>query len=99
MNKATKKKIAAALDVMEDQEIAFVWNSSYSAVHNAKTSQLGGLKPGSRRDSAAPNLYWVAMFESKNKQIIPPPLIQASFATEPDTATAVAGLRVALENA
>ncbi|KAI6021037.1 hypothetical protein EDC04DRAFT_2901592 [Pisolithus marmoratus] len=99
MNSATKKRIAAALDVMEDREITFVWSSSYGAVHNANTSQLGGLKPGSRRDSASPNLYWVAMFESKGKQIIPPPLIEASFATEPNTPTAVAKLREVLQAA
>jgi hypothetical protein len=38
----------------------------------------------------------VGIFTVSNKRIVPPPLIQASFAAVPDTATAVAGLREAL---
>jgi hypothetical protein len=38
----------------------------------------------------------VGIFTVSNKRIVPPPLIQASFAAVPDTATAVAALRVAL---
>lgn len=99
MNRRQKERIGRALDVMATRTITFTWEANYTAAHNAKTSDLGGLKPGSRQDSAPPNLYWVAMFESNSKRIIPPPLIAASFQNVPDTATAVAGLRVALEAA
>jgi len=97
MNKKMEKEISDALDVMATRDITFVWDTGYSAVHNALTSQLGGLKPGSRRDTFEPKLYWVGLFESKNKRIIKSPLIQASFATAPDVATTVAELRKALK--
>ncbi|KAI5999059.1 hypothetical protein EDD15DRAFT_2363076 [Pisolithus albus] len=97
LNSRQKQRIRQALDVMATRTITFTWEKNYAAAHNAKTSELGGVKPGSRRDSAPPHFYWVAMFESGSKRIILPPLIAASFPSEPNTATAVAGLRAALE--
>lgn len=99
MNSKQKKQIARALDVMATRTIAFTWEANYTAAHDAKTSDLGGLKPGSRQDSDPPNHYWVGMFKSSSKKTTPPPLIEASFQEVPDTATAVAGLRAALEAA
>jgi hypothetical protein len=93
---AQRTQISAALDVLETKTLGFNWDIQWGGAHDSGTSQLGGLKPGSRRDSAAPNLYWVGIFSVNNKKIVHPPFIQASFAAEPDTATAVAGLRQAL---
>ena len=66
-------------------------------MHDGNTSQLGGLKPGCRQDSAHPNLYWIGIFKSANKRIQPPPLIEVSFATAPDTSTVVEALRTAVD--
>ncbi|KIK04404.1 hypothetical protein K443DRAFT_4701 [Laccaria amethystina LaAM-08-1] len=99
LSNAQKRQISAALDVLATKTLLFDWSTQWVSVHDGNTSQLGGLKPGCRQDSAAPKLYWVGIFTVSNKRIVPPPLIQASFAAVPDTATAVAALRVALANA
>ncbi|KAJ2929859.1 hypothetical protein H1R20_g7233, partial [Candolleomyces eurysporus] len=99
--KSTKKAIGEALDVIAGRTLAFTWGVSYSKAHDSNTSQLGGYKPGGRRDSQGAQLYWVGIFtaNSRTKDISGSALIEASFATEPDTATAVAALRTALQNA
>jgi hypothetical protein len=91
-----KKQITAALNVLANKTLYFDWTTQWVSVHDGNTSQLGGLKPGCRQDSANPKLYWVGIFTVSNKRIVPPPLIQASFATVPNTATAIAELRKAL---
>ncbi|RDX54308.1 hypothetical protein OH76DRAFT_1326190, partial [Lentinus brumalis] len=90
---ADKKRCRAALDILETKQLQFDWGPNWASVHDGNTSQLGGLKPGSRRDSAAPKHYWVGLFNSRDKRLIAPPLVEASFANPPTTAEAVEALR------
>jgi len=52
LSNAQKKLIAAALDVLATKTLYFDWTTQWVSVHDGNTSQLGGLKPGCRRDSA-----------------------------------------------
>ncbi|KAJ2929862.1 hypothetical protein H1R20_g7236, partial [Candolleomyces eurysporus] len=97
--KKTKKKLEEALDVMEAETVSWSWGAQWDKGHGGNTSQLQGYKPGSRRDTQGSLLFWVGLFNTAGKEITGSPLIQANFATEPDTATAVAALRAALQNA
>ncbi|KAI6006886.1 hypothetical protein EDD15DRAFT_2153042, partial [Pisolithus albus] len=92
--KQWKQWIESILNEMERRTLTFVWGLNYMKGQGCRTSQLGGLKAGSRRESTGYRRYWVGVFQSNGNKIkYPPPLVEACFATEPDTATAVAGLR------
>ncbi|RXW15881.1 hypothetical protein EST38_g9974 [Candolleomyces aberdarensis] len=97
--KKTKTAMGEALDVVEGETVSWSWLTSWEKAHGANTGKLQGYKPGSRRDSQGAKLYWVGLFKTAGKEIIAPPLIQASSAKEPTTAEAVAALRTALQNA
>lgn len=84
---------------MNGREIGFTWGANWAKAHNANTSQLGGLKPGSRQDSADPKHYHVGMFAAANKNIQGAPIIQASFDHAPTSAEAIEALEAALEHA
>ncbi|KAI0779700.1 hypothetical protein C8Q74DRAFT_1367541 [Fomes fomentarius] len=99
LSNADKKRCRAALDILETKNLQFDWTPNWTSVHDGNTSQLGGLKPGCRQDSAKPNLYWVGLFNSSNKRLVPPPLVQASFATPPTTAQVVQALRAEVDKA
>lgn len=88
------------LDKLEDRQVSFTWDVKWSRAHDANTSQLDGYKPGSRMDSTDPPEYHVGLFETSSKQIKGSPVIQASFAAEPESvAVVVAALREALAEA
>lgn len=88
------------LDQLEGHEVSFTWGVNWAKAHNANTSKLGGFKPGSRIDSGEHPQYYVGLFESGGKQIKGSPVIQASFASEPDSIDViVAALRAALDAA
>ena len=84
---------------MRGRELSFTWGANWQKVHNANTSQLGGLKPGSRQDSASPHDYWVGMFASGGKNIQGNALVQASFPHEPTSEEVVDALETALKSA
>ncbi|KAI0329996.1 hypothetical protein GY45DRAFT_1371101 [Cubamyces sp. BRFM 1775] len=99
---ADKRRCLAALDVLETKKLYFDWSANWASIHDGNTSQLGGLKPGSREDSAAPKLRWVGLFNAgSNKRIQPPPLVEASFpaGTVPTTEEVVEALRAAVNAA
>ncbi|KAJ7195484.1 hypothetical protein GGX14DRAFT_377030, partial [Mycena pura] len=92
-----KKRCHEALDILLTKNLQWDWGVNWTSVHDGNTSQLAGLKPGCRRDSAKPNLHWVGLLPvSSTKRVFPPPLVQASFANAPTTAEVVAALRAAL---
>ncbi|KAI0719993.1 hypothetical protein C8T65DRAFT_736172 [Cerioporus squamosus] len=97
LSNADKKRCRAALDILATKNLQFDWSANWASVHDGNTSQLGGLKPGCRQDSAAPRLYWVGLFNSKDKRLVPPPLIQAYFPGPPTTAEAVQALRAEVD--
>ncbi|KZT63288.1 hypothetical protein DAEQUDRAFT_770742 [Daedalea quercina L-15889] len=99
MANSEKKKIEAALDVMAGRDLGFTWGSNWQKAHNANTSQLGGYKPGSRKDSAAPHKYHVGIFSAANKNIQGKPLVEAEFSKEPTSKQAVDALVSALNKA
>ncbi|KAI0329995.1 hypothetical protein GY45DRAFT_1371100 [Cubamyces sp. BRFM 1775] len=102
LSNADKKRCLAALDILATKTLHFDWGTSWASIHDGNTSQLGGLKPGSREDSTAPKLRWVGLFNSgSNKRLQPPPLVQVSFAagTVPTTAQVVEALRAAVNAA
>ncbi|KAH9886208.1 hypothetical protein C8Q73DRAFT_795387 [Cubamyces lactineus] len=102
LSNADKKRCLAALDILETKTLHFDWSANWASIHDGNTSQLGGLKPGSREDSAPPKLRWVGLFNSgSNKRLQPPPLVQASFPAEtvPTTAEVVEALRAAVHAA
>ncbi|KAJ8475198.1 hypothetical protein ONZ51_g6707 [Trametes cubensis] len=97
-----KTRCRAALDILATKTLYFDWSEQWASIHDGNTSQLGGLKPGSREDSKAPKLRWVGLFNAgSNKRIQPPPLVQASFAagTVPTTAEVVEALRAQVDAA
>ncbi|KAI0742398.1 hypothetical protein C8Q80DRAFT_1122700 [Daedaleopsis nitida] len=99
LSNADKKKCREALDVLETRTLHFDWTSQWLSVHDGATSQLGGLKPGCRQDSADPKHYHVGLFRAANKRIQPPPLVEASFPTAPSSADAIKALRAAVDAA
>ncbi|KAI0697877.1 hypothetical protein BC835DRAFT_1413385 [Cytidiella melzeri] len=90
---ADKARCRAALDVLATRNLYFEWSPNWSSVHDGNTSQLEGLKPGSRRDSAGARLYWVGLLNVSGKRVQPPAVVQASFANPPSSAEAIAALR------
>ncbi|KZT67989.1 hypothetical protein DAEQUDRAFT_728526 [Daedalea quercina L-15889] len=84
---------------MKEREMSFTWGANWQKVHNANTSQLGGLKPGSRQDTASPHHYWVGIFAGAGKNIQGNAIVQAAFDHEPSSAEAVEGLEAALKSA
>ncbi|KAL1747316.1 hypothetical protein HDZ31DRAFT_32183, partial [Schizophyllum fasciatum] len=93
---AQKQACRSAISVIESKTIYFDWGVSWAVVHGATTSQLGGLKPGCRKDSKGSS-YHVGLFNSRNKQIIPPPLVEAAFDHSPTTKEVCDALRAAVD--
>jgi hypothetical protein len=66
---STKERLLSALTSLQSRTLSFTWDVSWKEVHNSNTSQLGGFKPSSRRDSSGARLYVVAIFSSSKKEM------------------------------
>ena len=85
--------------------LQFDWDpNKWHAVHNGKTSQLGGLKPGCRLESfGEPPAKIVGLFRASGKKISGTPLVVIKFQftaennRDPTNAEIVEGLKAEVE--